>query len=55
MAYDEPVKVKTTWLLPKGLVKQIKQHALDKETTSTAIIIEACTEYLSRRKKAKEK
>jgi hypothetical protein len=55
MAYDEAVKVKTSWLLPKGLVKQIKQYALDTETTSTAVIIEACNEYLSKRKKAKEK
>jgi hypothetical protein len=44
---NEP-KVKTTWLLPKSLVKQLKQYALDNETTLTAVIIDACTEYLSK-------
>jgi hypothetical protein len=51
----EQVKVKTTWLLPKTLIKQLKQYALDNETTSTAVVVEACNEYLSKRKKAKEK
>ncbi len=55
MASSDHVKVKTTWLLPKTLIKQIKQYALDNDTTSTAVIIEACDEYLSRRKKAREK
>jgi hypothetical protein len=45
------VKVKTTWLLPKSLVKQIKQYALDNDTTSTAVVIEACNELLTKRKK----
>jgi len=53
MASNDHVKVKTTWLLPKTLIKQIKQYALDNETTSTAVIIEACNEYFSRRKKSK--
>jgi hypothetical protein len=51
----EEARVKTTWLLPKSLVKQLKQYALDNETTSTAVVIEACNEYLSKRKKTKEK
>jgi hypothetical protein len=55
MTSIEQVKVKTTWLLPKTLIKQLKQYALDNETTSTAVVIEACNEYLSKRKKAKEK
>jgi hypothetical protein len=45
------MKVKTTWLLPKILVKQLKQYALDNDTTLTAIVIEACNEYLTKRKK----
>ena len=53
MASSEHTKVKTTWLLPKSLIKQIKQYALDNETTSTAIVIEACNEYFSKRKKLK--
>jgi hypothetical protein len=51
MSSSEDVKVKTTWLLPKSLVKQIKQYALDNDTTSTAVVIEACNELLTKRKK----
>ncbi len=51
MASSEQIKVKTTWLLPKSLIKQLKQFALDNETTSTAVVIEACNEYLSKRKR----
>jgi hypothetical protein len=39
------------WLLPKSLVKQIKQYALDNDTTSTAVVIEACNDLLSKRKR----
>ncbi|HEX5976008.1 MAG TPA: hypothetical protein VFY68_01960 [Nitrososphaeraceae archaeon] len=35
MADNEDIKVKTTWLLPKSLVKQLKQYALDNDTTLT--------------------
>ena len=48
---NESIKVKTTWLLPKILVKRLKQSALDNDTTVTAIIIEACTEFLNRKEK----
>jgi len=48
---NESIKVKTTWLLPKSLVKQLKQFALDNDTTLTAVIIEACTEFLTRKRK----
>ena len=51
MSSSKDVKVKTTWLLPKSLVKELKQYALDKDTTSTAIVIEACNEFLTKRKK----
>ena len=51
MSKNEPVKVKTTWLLPKTLVKQLKQYALDNDTTLTAVIIEACTEFLVKKRK----
>jgi hypothetical protein len=51
MSSSDDVKVKTTWLLPKTLVKQIKQYALDNDTTSTAVVIEACNELLTKRKK----
>ena len=48
---NESIRVKTTWLLPKTLVKQLKQYALDNDTTLTAVIIEACTEFLTRKRK----
>ena len=51
MSSSKDVKVKTTWLLPKSLVKQLKQYALDNDTTSTAVVIEACNEFLTKRKK----
>jgi len=47
----EPTKVKTTWLLPKDLLKQLKQYALDTDATVTSIIIEACTEFLATKRK----
>jgi hypothetical protein len=51
MSKNEPIKVKTTWLLPKSLVKQLKQYALDNDTTLTAVIIEACTDFLIKKRK----
>jgi hypothetical protein len=36
---------------PKDLVKQLKQYALDNDATVTYIIIEACTEFLARKRK----
>jgi len=48
---NESIKVKTTWLLPKSLLKQLKQYALDNDSTVTAVIIEACTEFLARKRK----
>jgi hypothetical protein len=53
MAKNQTIKVKTTWLLPKDLVKQLKQYALDNDTTLTAVVIDACNEYLSNKKKKK--
>jgi hypothetical protein len=47
---DDSIKVKTTWLLPKNLVKQLKQYALDTESTVTALVIQACTEFLRKAK-----
>jgi hypothetical protein len=51
MVGNGDIKVKTTWLLPKSLVKQLKQYALDNDTTLTATIIEACNEFLTKGKK----
>lgn len=44
----DPNKIKTTWLLPRDLVKEAKQYALDKDTTVTAVIIHALTDFLTK-------
>lgn len=49
----DPSKIKTTWLLPRDLVKQAKQYALDKDTNVTAVVNEALKEFLG--KKASKK
>ncbi|HXX98806.1 MAG TPA: hypothetical protein VEL11_17050 [Candidatus Bathyarchaeia archaeon] len=43
--------IKTTWRMPKNLIKQMKQYALDHDTTLTKVAIEAFKEYLQRKKK----
>jgi len=37
--------------MPKNLIKQMKQYALDHDTTLTKVAIEAFKEYLQRKKK----
>lgn len=44
---------KTAFNLPDDLRRALKQAALDDDTTMTAIIIEACWEYLGKRKTRK--
>jgi len=51
MSKNDPIKVKTTLLLPKTLVKQLKQYALDNDSNVTALIIEACTDFLIKKRK----
>jgi hypothetical protein len=46
-------EVRTTWRMPKSLIKQLKQYALDHDTTLTAIAIEAFQEFLQRKRKDK--
>ncbi|MGB7634365.1 MAG: hypothetical protein WBL68_11620 [Nitrososphaeraceae archaeon] len=48
-------KIKTTWLLPKDLVKKVKQYALDNDTNSTVIVIKALESFLSSNKEQKSK
>jgi len=50
MAWGE---VRTTWRMPKSLIKQLKQYTLDHDTTLTAIAIEAFQEFLQRKRKDK--
>jgi len=48
---SDPTKIKTTWLLPRDLIKQAKQYALDHDTNVTAIVIEALHDFLGKRKR----
>ena len=48
-------KIKTTWLLPKDLVKKVKQYALDNDTNSTVVVIKALKSFLSSNKEQKSK
>ncbi|MGH9980550.1 MAG: hypothetical protein ACRD6U_03230 [Nitrososphaeraceae archaeon] len=44
-------KIKTSWLLPRDLVKEAKQYALDHDTNVTSVIIDALTDFLSKKNK----
>jgi hypothetical protein len=44
-------EVRTTWRMPKSLIKQLKQYALDHDTTLTGIAMQAFQEFLQRKKK----
>jgi paraquat-inducible protein B len=45
---DTTQTVKTTWRLPKDLVKQFKHLATDRETTVTMLVIAAMKHYLEK-------
>lgn len=49
----DPNKIKT-WLLPRDLVKEVKQYALD-DTNVTVVIIDALTDFLSKKDKNNKK
>lgn len=51
----DPNKIKTTWLLPRDLVKEAKQYALDHDTNVTAVIIDALTDFLNKKDKNNKK
>jgi len=40
--------IKTTWRIPKPLIKQMKQAALDNDTTVSQIVIQAFKEFLDK-------
>ena len=42
--------IRTTWRMSKSLLKRLKQYALDKDITVTAVAEEAFEEYLNKRK-----
>lgn len=43
-------EIKTSWRIPKELVKKFKHLATDRETNVTTLVIQAMNEYLSREK-----
>ena len=53
MSVDK-IKVKSTHLLPKTLLKRVKQYALDNDTTVTKVVIEALEVYLLSKNEGKE-
>ena len=44
-------KIKTTWLLPRDLIKEAKHYGLDHDTNLTAVIIDALTDFLKKNTK----
>jgi hypothetical protein len=43
--------IKTTWRIPKPLMKQMKQAALDNDTTVSHVVIQAFKEFLDKKEK----
>ena len=46
--------IKTTWRIPKDLVKQFKHLATDRETTVTVLVVDAMKQYLEGDRKPSE-
>lgn len=46
---------KTTWRMPRELLKDMKRYALENDTNVTAVVLRACREFLARDKMFKEK
>ena len=43
--------IKTSWRLPRDLLKQFKHLATDKETNVTALVVQAMEEFLAKNRK----
>jgi hypothetical protein len=46
---------KTTWRMPRELLKDLKRYALENDTNVTAVVLRACREFLAKDKMFKEK
>lgn len=46
---------KTTWRMPRELLKDLKRYAVENDTNVTAVVLRACKEFLARDKMFKEK
>ena len=48
-------ETKTTWRMPRELLKDLKRYALENDTNVTAVVLRACKEFLARDKMFKDK
>jgi hypothetical protein len=48
-------ETKTTWRMPRGLLKDLKRYALENDTNVTAVVLRACREFLAKDKMFKDK
>lgn len=48
-------ETKTTWRMPRELLKDLKHYALENDTNVTSVVLRACREFLAKDKMFKEK
>ncbi|HEY7569886.1 MAG TPA: hypothetical protein VH796_00830 [Nitrososphaeraceae archaeon] len=48
-------ETKTTWRMPRELLKDLKRYALENDTNVTAVVLKACKEFLAKDKMFKDK
>lgn len=48
-------ETKTTWRMPRELLKDLKRYALENDTNVTAVILRACKEFLAKDKMFKDR
>lgn len=41
-------ETKTTWRMPRELLKDLKWYALENDTNVTAVVLRACREFLAK-------
>jgi hypothetical protein len=46
---------KTTWRMPRELLKDLKRYAVENDTNVTAVVTRACREFLAKDKMFKDK
>ena len=48
-------ETKTTWRMPRELLKDLKRYALENDTNVTAVVLRASREFLAKDKMFKDK
>jgi hypothetical protein len=48
-------ETKSTWRMPRELLKDFKRYALENDTNVTVVVLRACKEFLVKDKMFKEK